>query len=263
MPIFRVRQRSACRRRLCRHRAKEPKVKASSKPSKTLEESQKIKCLLDNPKTRGMKPYNRYEKYKFATTVKEFYEKGGTPAYLKYDIGRGFIEVIQGKAPTSLVSDSDTCDEGDCHSARNVSPTRRILRVNLDLMEDRANHLTGTIQVNLEKRQVIGGTPETPGPPVSLKVSLFALQGLRGQGPSMAPRHAQNVVTGCTPRFTGKANVLKRTVTGRQKLRNCRTMKNLQTDKFLHRLLEPKGSSLLMLRTKSKLYLKKENGYQV
>jgi|MDTE01.1.fsa_nt_gb hypothetical protein len=100
---------------LCRHRAKEPKVKASSKPSKTLEESQKIKCLLDNPKTRGMKPYNRYEKYKFATTVKEFYEKGGTPAYLKYDIGRGFIEVIQGKAPTSLVSDSDTCDEGDCH----------------------------------------------------------------------------------------------------------------------------------------------------
>lgn len=75
MPIFRVRQRSACRRRLCRHRAKEPKVKASSKPSKTLEESQKIKCLLDNPKTRGMKPYNRYEKYKFATTVKEFYEK--------------------------------------------------------------------------------------------------------------------------------------------------------------------------------------------
>ena len=46
-----------------------------SKPSKTLEESQKIKCLLDNPKTRGMKPYNRYEKYKFATTVKEFYEK--------------------------------------------------------------------------------------------------------------------------------------------------------------------------------------------
>ena len=75
-------------------------------------------------------------------------------------------------------------------STRNVSPTRRILRVNLDLMEDRANHLTGTIQVNLEKRQVIGGTPETPGPPVSLKVSLFALQGLRDQGlraPSSCP----------------------------------------------------------------------------
>ena len=79
----------------------------------------------------------------------------------------------------------------------------------------------------------------------------------------MAPRHAQNVVTGCTPRFTGKVNWQMSSVTGRQKLRNCRTMKNLQTDKFLHRLLEPKGSSLLMLRTKSKLYLKKENGYQV
>ena len=65
-------------------KAKEPKVKASSKSSKTLEESQKIKCLLDNPKTRGMKPYERYEKYKFATTVKEFYEKGGTPADLGY-----------------------------------------------------------------------------------------------------------------------------------------------------------------------------------
>ena len=57
----------------------------------------------------------------------------------------------------------------------------------------------------------------------------------------MAPRHAQNVVTGCTPRFTGKANVLKRTVTGRQKLRNCRTMKNLQTDKFPAPPLRAKG----------------------
>ena len=50
----------------------------------------------------------------------------------------------------------------------------------------------------------------------------------------MVPRHARNVVTasGCTTRFTGEANVLKRTVIGRQKQRNYRTTKNLRTDKF-------------------------------
>ena len=43
----------------------------------------------------------RYEKYKSATTVKEFYEKEGTPADLDHDIGKGFIEVIQ---PTPAVA---------------------------------------------------------------------------------------------------------------------------------------------------------------
>ena len=38
-----------------------------SKPSKTLELSQEIGCLTDNPKMKGKDPYNRYEKYKFAT----------------------------------------------------------------------------------------------------------------------------------------------------------------------------------------------------
>merc|ERR1711927_130123 len=68
---------------------------ARAPPSKTLEKSQKIRCVQDNPKQKGTACRDRYEKYKSATTVKEFYEKEGTPADLDHDIGRGFIEVIQ------------------------------------------------------------------------------------------------------------------------------------------------------------------------
>ena len=33
----------------------------------------------------------RYEAYKSATTVAEFLEKGGTPADLTHDVGKGFV----------------------------------------------------------------------------------------------------------------------------------------------------------------------------
>ena len=78
----------------------------ASKPSKILEQYQKIECLADNPKMKGKDPYNRYERYKSATTVKEFYEKGGTPAdlSLRYDIKQGFVKVIQSRHGPGIVT---------------------------------------------------------------------------------------------------------------------------------------------------------------
>ena len=80
---------------------------APAPPSKTLEKSQKIRCLQDNPKQKGTACRDRYEKYKSATTVKEFYEKEGTPADLDHDIGKGFIEVIQ-PTPAPSISPAPT-----------------------------------------------------------------------------------------------------------------------------------------------------------
>ena len=83
------------------------KARTDEPPSKTLEKSQKIRCLQDNPKQKGTACRDRYEKYKSATTVKEFYEKEGTPADLDHDIGRGFIEVIQPTPAPSIAGDPD------------------------------------------------------------------------------------------------------------------------------------------------------------
>ena len=88
-------------------KAQQHAVAAPAPPSKTLEKSQKIRCLQDNPKQKGTACRDRYEKYKSATTVKEFYEKEGTPADLDHDIGRGFIEVIQPTPAPSIAGDPD------------------------------------------------------------------------------------------------------------------------------------------------------------
>ena len=43
------------------------------------------------PLTVRGKSWVRYEAYKSATTVAEFLEKGGTPADLTHDVGKGFV----------------------------------------------------------------------------------------------------------------------------------------------------------------------------
>ena len=45
----------------------------------------------ENPKKPGTACNLRYEAYKSATTVAEFLEKGGTPADLTHDVGKGFV----------------------------------------------------------------------------------------------------------------------------------------------------------------------------
>ena len=50
-----------------------------------------LECQQDNPKRDQSKSWRRYEAYKSATTVAEFLAKGGTPADLAHDVGKGFV----------------------------------------------------------------------------------------------------------------------------------------------------------------------------
>ena len=50
-----------------------------------------LECQQDNPKRDQSKSWRRYEAYKSATTVNEFLAKGGTPADLAHDVGKGFV----------------------------------------------------------------------------------------------------------------------------------------------------------------------------
>ena len=50
-----------------------------------------VKFIATNPKRPGTACNLRYEAYKSATTVPEFLEKGGTPADLTHDVGKGFV----------------------------------------------------------------------------------------------------------------------------------------------------------------------------
>ena len=59
-----------------------------------------LECQQDNPKRDQSKSWRRYEAYKSATTVAEFLEKGGTPADLTHDVGKGFVWYVDdGRRP--------------------------------------------------------------------------------------------------------------------------------------------------------------------
>eukprot|EP00933_Yihiella_yeosuensis_P013104 TRINITY_DN12296_c0_g1_i1.p1 TRINITY_DN12296_c0_g1~~TRINITY_DN12296_c0_g1_i1.p1 ORF type:complete len:421 (+),score=52.19 TRINITY_DN12296_c0_g1_i1:53-1315(+) len=55
-------------------------------------DSRRIRVQKENPKLQGSKGWQRYEKYKKATTVKEFFQLGGCPGDLQFDSLRGWIE---------------------------------------------------------------------------------------------------------------------------------------------------------------------------
>ena len=53
----------------------------------------KIELLQENPK-RGLS-YERYEMYKTAKTIKEYFEMGGSRSDAKYDIDGGYLKIIR------------------------------------------------------------------------------------------------------------------------------------------------------------------------
>lgn len=70
----------------------------------SLPESTRIQFNQMNPKKkivngRFSKSYPRYERYKTATTVREFYRLGGTPADLRWDYSRNFVKVCNSMTP--------------------------------------------------------------------------------------------------------------------------------------------------------------------
>ncbi len=68
---------------------------ASPRPSDVPNGS--LKYNQENPKKRGSKSWHRYESYKKATTVDEYFRLQGTLGDLKYDFSRGFF-----KAPPAV-----------------------------------------------------------------------------------------------------------------------------------------------------------------
>ena len=52
----------------------------------------------ENPKRAGTASYERYERYKTASTLEEMLQLGGTRADYKYDMAKGFLVVLQGSA---------------------------------------------------------------------------------------------------------------------------------------------------------------------
>ena len=68
---------------------------ASPRPSDVPNGS--LRYNQENPKKKGSKSWHRYESYKRATTVDEYFRLQGTLGDLKYDFSRGFF-----KAPPAL-----------------------------------------------------------------------------------------------------------------------------------------------------------------
>ena len=64
----------------------------------TADMDRKLACMPDNPKRPQTKSWERYEKYKAATTVGEFLDLGGTLADLAHDTGKGFVQYADKKS---------------------------------------------------------------------------------------------------------------------------------------------------------------------
>ncbi|KAH8095679.1 hypothetical protein JL720_2998 [Aureococcus anophagefferens] len=64
----------------------------------TADLDRKLACMPDNPKRPQTKSWERYEKYKAATTVGEFLDLGGTLADLAHDTGKGFVQYADKKS---------------------------------------------------------------------------------------------------------------------------------------------------------------------
>lgn len=92
-----VRQRPAYQRPVAI--APAPLVVASPVPAAVVAVQQRdveIKVLQENPKRPGSLSYERYERYKSATTLAQYLERGGTTADFRFDCDRGFVAVEGG-----------------------------------------------------------------------------------------------------------------------------------------------------------------------
>ena len=56
-----------------------------------------VEFLQDNPKQPTSMSYARYEKYKAAKTIEEYFQLGGTRGDIKYDTARGYMRILKTK----------------------------------------------------------------------------------------------------------------------------------------------------------------------
>ena len=74
-----------------------PRTGAPASPRPSDVPNGSLRYNQENPKKKGSKSWHRYESYKKATTVDEYFRLQGTLGDLKYDFSRGFF-----KAPPAL-----------------------------------------------------------------------------------------------------------------------------------------------------------------
>eukprot|EP00928_Gymnodinium_smaydae_P035527 TRINITY_DN24991_c0_g2_i2.p1 TRINITY_DN24991_c0_g2~~TRINITY_DN24991_c0_g2_i2.p1 ORF type:complete len:338 (+),score=77.83 TRINITY_DN24991_c0_g2_i2:101-1114(+) len=54
----------------------------------------RLRVLVENPKRSGSEAHLRFEKYKKAKTIGEFFKLGGVPGDLKHDCKNGFVKIL-------------------------------------------------------------------------------------------------------------------------------------------------------------------------
>lgn len=102
-----------------------------------------ITFVQENPKRCGSKSSERYEKYKVAKTLGEFFELGGSVADMRHDTKKGFLsfsvfdpkigeeddltKIVQ-ETLNTIVADvirEVTIDRGECSNVRRTKPSNR------------------------------------------------------------------------------------------------------------------------------------------
>ena len=87
-----------------------------------LPKSGPISFLQANPKKEGSKSHQRYELYKFATTVEEAFQLGMKPADLKHDHERNFATVAAAESAPRATAASDASDTEPTGNVGGVPP---------------------------------------------------------------------------------------------------------------------------------------------
>ena len=93
-------------------------------------------CVQENPKKPGTACNLRYEAYKSATTVAEFLEKGGTPADLTHDVGKGFVWYLDADDSQDEAPSSDDEDDAPWHTLPEAVRMRAELAARLADLDD-------------------------------------------------------------------------------------------------------------------------------
>ena len=81
-----------------------------------------ISFLQANPKKEGSKSHQRYELYKFATTVEEAFQLGMKPGDLKHDHERKFATVAAAESAPRATAASDASDTEPTGNVGGVPP---------------------------------------------------------------------------------------------------------------------------------------------
>eukprot|EP00928_Gymnodinium_smaydae_P054882 TRINITY_DN3857_c0_g1_i2.p3 TRINITY_DN3857_c0_g1~~TRINITY_DN3857_c0_g1_i2.p3 ORF type:complete len:119 (-),score=17.57 TRINITY_DN3857_c0_g1_i2:790-1095(-) len=97
----------------------------AKRPLERLVPSVRVALTQLNPKRAGSKVFERYERYKLATTVEEALRFGASIGDLEWDRARGYLRVVS-SGPSPAPASSDEVAGARRHSTA-ADPSRRIV----------------------------------------------------------------------------------------------------------------------------------------